>query len=154
LFRELGKDDAEWVANGVEENSERVAGLKIGFAGTERQCEFFGAVEIVNREIQMQLLGDWPFGPRRRDETLYLLKSNRWLSFIEELNPVHVFWREPVQRLYCQSAKFGVKVGEHQRFGAIKCHHSVSHLCHGNNVTILDTCRTYSKRRSVAHFVS
>jgi hypothetical protein len=95
----LHEYEAKRVTHRVEENTERFAWLKFRLSSAERERELFGAIKIVNRKFQMQLLGYGALRPRGCHVRRYLLKGNCWFTFIKQLDPRHVLGSKAIKRL-------------------------------------------------------
>jgi hypothetical protein len=79
------------------------------FRGTYRERVLFTGVEVIDEEIQMELLGDWPLGPRRSDVTIDLLKRKCRMGSVVEFDPLHVVGSEITEGFYGKSGESRVE---------------------------------------------
>jgi len=122
---------------GIKEDSKRRTRLKIRFNCPQGERVRFGGVEVRDRKIHMQLLRYRPFGPRGCDERLDFLEPERRLSFIEQLDPHHVFGREVAQRFNFESRELRIKGCELEGIEAVERRDIKSNLRHRLNVVVV-----------------
>ena len=107
------------MADWVKVDPKSGARLKLRLRRAEAQCERFAVVEIVDEKVEMQTLGLFALGPRRRSDGCNFLEPDGRVAVVEQFDPGHFLGRKVAEGPDLESAKLGVKLCELEWFGTV-----------------------------------
>ena len=84
-------NQTERVTYRVQEHSESLPGLVIGFSSTDAKDVTFSLVEIVNFKVEMHLFRHDPIGPGGRHIVLDSLKTQSRKGIMHQVDVWHIF---------------------------------------------------------------
>lgn len=115
-------NETERVADRVEVDAERRARLHSVFTRAVGKDEGLTFVEVVDDEVEVTLLRDWPIGPGWGDVPVHLLKGEGRLVTIIEFDPGGVTGEEISEGFDVEFEQPRIKVRERQGVWTVEGH--------------------------------
>lgn len=113
-------DQTERVTHGVQEHSESLPGLVVGFSSTDAEDVTFSLVEIIDFKVEMHLFRRGPFGPGGRHVVLYSLKTQSRKGIVHQVDVWRIFRGVTRPTLYRNASEGRVKRCECEGVGTVK----------------------------------
>jgi hypothetical protein len=144
------------VTHRVEIDPKRRTGLILVLRRTDRQGVFLTGVKVGDEEVKVELLGDRTAGPGWRHVVRDLLKRDRRMGAIVQLDPLDLVALEVAEGFDLETGESSVELGQRHGIGAVQSDELVSgsyvsHCvillpCRCREVTLPTACNGFASR--------